>query len=86
MDSALMMLVMAAVPGYFVIQPLAVLRWRGGWRIAALAPLLLVLPALAFSLYAFTKESNLWPMALFIAAVPGTFYLSALWLVRWWIY
>lgn len=78
--------VMAGVPAYFVAQPMALLRFPGGWRLAALAPLLLTVPALLFSLYALHQGSNLWPLTLIFAAALGSIYLSSLWLVRWCMY
>ena len=80
------MIVMLSVPAYFVAQPAALVRWPGGWRKAALAPLVLVLPALVFSLYALSHDSNLWPVTLIFAAAIGSLYLSALWLLRRWLY
>jgi hypothetical protein len=59
------------------------LCWRGGWRVAALAPLLLTVPALLFSLFALADGSNLWPLTLIFAAAIGVVYLAALWLWRW---
>jgi hypothetical protein len=86
MEMILGLVVMAGVPAYFVVQPATILRWPGGWRLAALAPLLLTAPALCFSLFALYRESNLWPLALIFAAALGSIYLAALWLARWWLY
>ena len=86
METILGLVVMAGVPAYFFVQPATILRWPGGWRLAALAPLLLTAPALCFSLFALYHESNLWPLALIFAAALGSIYLAALWLARWWIY
>lgn len=86
METILGLVVMAGVPAYFVVQPAAIWRWPGGWRLAALAPLLLTAPALCFSLLALYQGSNLWPLALIFAAALGTVYLAALWLARWWLY
>ena len=52
MEMLLGLVVMAGVPAYFVVQPATLWRWPGGWRIAALAPLLVTVPALVFSLFA----------------------------------
>lgn len=78
--------VMLGVPAYFIAQPMALARWRGGWRKAALAPLLLTAPAAAYSVVALAQESNLWPLALIFAAAIGSLYLAALWLARWFLY
>jgi hypothetical protein len=84
MEVLLGMIVTMAIPAYFVLQPMVLLRWRGGWRRAALVPLLLAIPALAFSLFALTQGSNLWPIMLILSAAAGTLYLVALWTVRQW--
>jgi hypothetical protein len=75
-------LLMAGTPAYVLLQPLAILRWRSGWRTAALAPLLLTVPALAFSLFALTQGSNLWPLTLIFAAIIGAVYLGLLFLLH----
>lgn len=86
MEMILGLVVMAGVPAYLVVQPATILRWTGGWRLAALAPLLLTVPALCFSLFALYHGSNLWPLTLIFAAALGSIYLAALWLARWWLY
>jgi len=75
-------LLMAGAPAYFLLQPLAILRWRRGWRTAALAPLLLTIPALIFSVFALTQGSNLWPLTLIFAAIAGAVYLGLLFLLH----
>jgi len=70
--------VMMAVPGYFVLQPMALLRFTGKWRTAAMVPLIGAAPALVFSLYALSQDSNLWPMMFIMFAPIGTIYLVAL--------
>jgi hypothetical protein len=85
-ETLLGLIVIAGVPAYFVVQPATLLRWPGGWRKAALVPLLLTLPALIFSLVALSQGSNLWPITLIFAAAAGTLYLGVLWLLRRWIY
>ena len=74
METILGLVVMAGVPAYFVVQPATLWRWPGGWRIAALAPLLLTVPALVFSLFALHHGSNLWPLTLIFAAAVGTLW------------
>ena len=82
MELILGMIVTMAIPAYFVLQPVMLLRWQGGWRKAALLPLVLTVPALLFSLFALAQGSNLWPLTLIVAAAVGTIYLAVLWLVR----
>lgn len=78
-------LIMMAVPAYFVVQPLALWHWRGGWQTAALVPLVLTVPAIVFSLVALHLDSNLWPLTLIFAAFIGFVYLGILWLLLWWM-
>ena len=70
------------VPGYFVLQPLAAIRMKGGWRIAALARLLLSTPAFALSIVALVHGSNLWPIHMVLFAPLGSLYLTALFFVH----
>ena len=70
--------IMAAVPGYFVLQPMTILRYRGKWRLAAMLPLLGCVPAALYSLYALAQESNLWPIMFVLFAPVGSLYLAAL--------
>lgn len=82
MELILGIIVTMAIPAYLVVQPTIALRWRGGWRRAALAPLLVTVPALVFSLFALTQDSNLWPIALIFAAAIGMLYLAGLWFLK----
>jgi hypothetical protein len=67
-----------AVPAYFVLQPVAVIRLKGRWKVAALAPLSLAIPAVLRSLYALSQDSNLWPLVFVLFAPLGTLYLAVL--------
>jgi hypothetical protein len=83
MSELLGSLVMLSVPAYFVLQPLALVRFERSWRIAAAAPLALAIPAALWSLYALTQESNLWPLVFILFAPLGTLYLLILSCVKW---
>jgi hypothetical protein len=76
------LLIMASVPGYFVIQPMALRSWSGGWHLAAVLPLVIVVPALLWSLFALSQGSNIWPLTLIFATMLGTIYLAALWVAQ----
>ena len=82
MDGLIGSLVMAMVPAYFILQPLALLRLSGRWRIAASAPLILAIPAAAWCLFALAQESNLWPLAFIFFAPVGTLYLGTILVLR----
>lgn len=75
-------LFMLGVPGYFVLQFLFGIRWRGGWRIAALAPLVLMVPALGHAMFALAAESNLWPIVVILVAPFAFLYLTGLFVAR----
>jgi len=76
MDMALGSLVMAMVPAYLVLQPLALLRLSGKWRRIAAVPLVLAVRAAAWWLVALVHESNLWPIIFILFAPAGTAYLA----------
>jgi hypothetical protein len=82
MDELIGFLVMAMVPAYFILQPLALLRLSGRWRTAAAAPLILAIPAAAWSLNALAQESNLWPLVFIFFAPIGTLYLGSILVLR----
>lgn len=81
-SALLVVVVMLSLPAYVVLQPTATIRLQGGWRLASLAPLLLLLPAGAFSLFALAEGSNLWPMTLILSAPFGSAYLAVLLIVH----
>ena len=67
--------VMLTVPAYFVLQTALLVRYSGGWRKAVAAPLLLVIPILIYTAFAFLKGSNLFPVVLILASPFAFFYL-----------
>jgi len=78
----LFILMYLSVPAYFVAQAYCAVRFSGGWRVAALAPLILMAPVLAFTVFAGAAGSNLWPLYLLFAAPFGTLYFIGLFAVR----
>ena len=73
---------MAGVPGYFVLQPWALMKFSGGWWRAAWVPLLGAVPTIVWSLYALSQDSNLWPLTFIFFAPVGFIYLAILALIR----
>jgi hypothetical protein len=69
---------MLAAPAYFILQPWVAAKLTGGWRRAALLPLLPATPLLLWCAYAFADQSNLWPIPFLLFAPFGTFYLVIL--------
>lgn len=76
------MFIFAAVPGYFVIQAVALVVLRGRWRMAASAPLAVMVPATLHAFWALAAGSNLWPILVIFAAPLGFIYLSGLFGLR----
>jgi len=73
---------MWSVPGYFVLQAVALRRWRGGWWTAAAIPLLPMGAVLVYTAVAFLKGSNLFPLVLIFASPPALVYLVILLILR----
>ena len=69
---------MLAAPAYFILQPWAVSKLTGGWRKAALLPLIPAFPLVLWCAYALADQSNLWPVPFLLFAPFGTFYLAIL--------
>ena len=78
MEEVLGLAVMLSLPGYVALQWYAVRAWAGGWRIAALAPLLIMAPLVLHAMLAFMAQSNLWPLLVILAAPLACLYLIAL--------
>jgi hypothetical protein len=72
---------MLAAPAYFILQPWAAAQLTGGWRKAALLPLIPAIPLLLWCAYAFADQSNLWPVPFLLFAPFGTIYLVILLIV-----
>jgi len=76
MEQVVGFVTMLALPGYVVLQLWMARSYRGAWRAAALVPLAVMAPLLAYSLYAFAGGSNLWPLLLILAAPFACTYLA----------
>ncbi len=83
MGNALISLIFLAVPGYFLLQALALWRLEGGWRLAGLVPLLGAVPLAGHALFALGAGSNLWPLLFIFFAPLGAAYLVVLFAARW---
>jgi hypothetical protein len=71
-----------AVPAYFFLQFLTARRYRGGWRIAALAPLIVMVPVVLHAFLGFLGGSNLWPILAILVSPLAFIYLVGLAVVR----
>ena len=75
MQDIIGLLLMLSLPGYLFLQLRMAWRYRGGWLIAALAPLAAMVPLLIYSGVAFSDGANLWPLLLILAAPFAFVYL-----------
>ena len=75
-------LIVLAVPAYLALQVYALLRLRGGWRTAALLPLLAMVPSAAVAIKLLVEGSNLWPMPVIILSPAAALYLLLVLLAR----
>lgn len=71
-----------SVPGYFVLQAFALMRYSGGWWFAAVAPLLVMVPATVHAALALSMGSNIWPIVVILAAPPLFLYLCVVGVAR----
>ena len=68
-------LLFLCVPAYFLLQ-VALARGTSGWkRKAILAPAVIMVPILAYTVLAFAAQSNLWPLLLIFTAPLALVYL-----------
>lgn len=70
-------LVALAGPAYFFLQVLTAIRYRGLWRLAALVPLLVMLPLAAHAGLAYAAGAQGWPMLLILASPLAFLYILA---------
>jgi hypothetical protein len=74
-------LLFLGVPGYFLLQIALMAATSGGWRRATLAPAVVMIPVLAYTMLAFAAQSNLWPLLLLFTAPLACLYLVLLTLI-----
>lgn len=77
-DTLLFLLLPLGLLGYFVLQPWTLMRFNGGWRLAALVPLVAAVPLMLHALLALAAGSNLWPLLLILSLPVATLYLAVL--------
>lgn len=64
-----------AIFAYFFLQLFMAMRYRGGWFIAAVAPLVVMVPILIHAVLALLSGSNLWPILIVLVAPIAFIYL-----------
>ena len=75
MDRLIGEAVALAGPMYLFLQLLMAVRYRGGWRLAALAPLVVMVPLAVHAGVVYATGSAAWPVLLYLAAPPACLYL-----------
>jgi hypothetical protein len=78
MDLLIGTMLMFGLPVYLALQLWTAIRWTGGWRTAALAPLLLMVPVALHAAVALMAQSNLWPLLVILTSPIAALYLLAL--------
>src|SRR3546814_20099028 len=73
---------LALVAGWLTLQVVALIRFRGGWRVAAWVPAFAMGAALAIALLGVAAGSNLAPIWVFLAFPLCLGWLLLLWAVR----
>jgi hypothetical protein len=74
--------IMLFLPAYLILQIWFGYAWPGRWRVAVLVPLFVFVPALLYSLFAFSQGSNLWPIVMIFFAPIGFAYLLLMGVAR----
>jgi hypothetical protein len=85
LQSGFMLLIAALAIGFFVATYHALRRWRGGWRLAALLPLLgviAVVVTIVVDVRADPTTHNLWPFEVLGAVVVAGPALGGIWQMR----
>ncbi len=78
----LLMLMGWSIPGYFILQIYMFLKYRDGWRTAALLPLWVMVPLVGYTLFALISGSNLWPLMMLFLTPFAFIYLFGVWLAK----
>ncbi len=82
MASLIFLLVVWSIPAYFVLQIVLLWRLRDGWRRAVALPVIPMLAAVAYTIYAYKDGSNLFPLVLIFTAPIALIYLLIVLTVR----
>jgi hypothetical protein len=75
MDWLIGEIVALAGPAYFFLQLLMAARYRGRWRLAALVPLIFMVPLAVHAGMGYAAGSPAWPVLLVLAAPVAFVYL-----------
>ena len=76
--AALIAIMPMTMIAFIVLQLIALWKWRGQWRIAALASAIPMVLVLTYTIFAAVAGSNLFPLVLLFASPPALVYLLVL--------
>lgn len=71
-----------SIPAYLLLQAFMLLRFRHGWRMAAMVPLVGMIPLALYTLFGLLAGSNLWPLGLLFLTPLALGYLILLSVAR----
>ena len=71
------LLMYASIPAYLVLQAIGLWSLRNDWLKAAVLPLIPMALVVVYTIDAYLKESNLWPVILILASPIAAVYLLA---------
>jgi hypothetical protein len=78
LGTVIMSMAAISIIGYLLLQPFLAFRFSSGWRIAALVPLIAIVPVIIHAGYGIATASNLWPVFLIISTPLAFLYLLIL--------
>jgi hypothetical protein len=81
-EGSLFFMLIWSVPAYVVLQIFALWRMEGGWQIASTIPLLPMGCVLAYTFYAYSAGSNLFPLILIFTSPLAVIYLVILFIAK----
>jgi hypothetical protein len=70
------------VAGYLIAQVYTLIAWRHRWRVAAMVPLIVMVPVSVLTVQEYRQQSNLWPILMLFASPPALLYLILLIVTR----
>lgn len=70
----------ASIPAYLLLQAFLLLRLRGGWRKAAMLPLVGMIPLVLFTIAGAVAGAGLWPLMMLFLTPLALGYLVILWI------
>jgi hypothetical protein len=80
--AALIAIMPMTVIAFLLLQTIALWKWRGTWRIAALASAIPMAIVLIYTIVAAAAGSNLFPLVLLFSSPPALIYLLVMFAVK----